>query len=86
MSHGAFRYPVNVAVPCNLSGSSQLCVLLQEVPRGQAVEDMVGRPLMHISAAKQACGEAVYCDDIPHYENELYLTLVTSTKAHAKIL
>ncbi|GAB0187485.1 xanthine dehydrogenase/oxidase [Grus japonensis] len=57
-----------------------------EVPRGQAVEDMVGRPLMHISAAKQACGEAVYCDDIPHYENELYLTLVTSTKAHAKIL
>uniref|UniRef100_A0A8C0IJE9 Xanthine dehydrogenase/oxidase n=1 Tax=Bubo bubo TaxID=30461 RepID=A0A8C0IJE9_BUBBB len=62
------------------------CVLLQEVPRGQAVEDMVGRPLMHVSAAKQACGEAVYCDDIPHYENELYLTLVTSTKAHAKIL
>uniref|UniRef100_A0A663MG09 Xanthine dehydrogenase n=1 Tax=Athene cunicularia TaxID=194338 RepID=A0A663MG09_ATHCN len=57
-----------------------------EVPRGQAVEDMVGRPLMHVSAAKQACGEAVYCDDIPHYENELYLTLVTSTKAHAKIL
>uniref|UniRef100_A0A672VB35 Xanthine dehydrogenase/oxidase n=1 Tax=Strigops habroptila TaxID=2489341 RepID=A0A672VB35_STRHB len=60
--------------------------LFQEVPRGQAVEDMVGRPLMHVSAAKQACGEAVYCDDIPHYENELYLTLVTSTKAHAKIL
>uniref|UniRef100_A0A672V8D2 Xanthine dehydrogenase/oxidase n=1 Tax=Strigops habroptila TaxID=2489341 RepID=A0A672V8D2_STRHB len=56
------------------------------MPRGQAVEDMVGRPLMHVSAAKQACGEAVYCDDIPHYENELYLTLVTSTKAHAKIL
>ncbi|KFR05533.1 Xanthine dehydrogenase/oxidase [Nipponia nippon] len=60
--------------------------LFQEVPKGQAVEDMVGRPLMHVSAAKQACGEAVYCDDIPHYENELYLTLVTSTKAHAKIL
>ncbi|XP_053917784.1 xanthine dehydrogenase/oxidase isoform X2 [Cuculus canorus] len=60
--------------------------LFQEVPRGQAFEDMVGRPLMHVSAAKQACGEAVYCDDIPHYENELYLTLVTSTKAHAKIL
>uniref|UniRef100_A0A8C2TQH3 xanthine dehydrogenase n=1 Tax=Coturnix japonica TaxID=93934 RepID=A0A8C2TQH3_COTJA len=53
---------------------------------GQLVEDTVGRPLVHVSAAKQACGEAVYCDDIPHYENELYLTLVTSTKAHAKIL
>uniref|UniRef100_A0A8D0HBB7 Xanthine dehydrogenase/oxidase n=1 Tax=Sphenodon punctatus TaxID=8508 RepID=A0A8D0HBB7_SPHPU len=59
--------------------------LFQEVPAGQSVEDMVGRPLMHLSAAKQACGEAVYCDDIPHYENELYLTVVTSTKAHAKI-
>uniref|UniRef100_A0A8C0VCU6 Xanthine dehydrogenase n=1 Tax=Cyanistes caeruleus TaxID=156563 RepID=A0A8C0VCU6_CYACU len=66
--------------------SSQPCVLLQEVPKGQAVEDMVGRPLVHVSASKQASGEAVYCDDIPHYENELYLTLVTSTKAHAKIL
>uniref|UniRef100_K7FMW0 Xanthine dehydrogenase/oxidase n=1 Tax=Pelodiscus sinensis TaxID=13735 RepID=K7FMW0_PELSI len=60
--------------------------LFQEVPAGQSVEDMVGRPLVHLSAAKQACGEAVYCDDIPCYENELYLTLVTSTKAHAKIL
>lgn len=58
----------------------------QEVPAGQSVEDMVGRPLVHLSAAKQATGEAVYCDDIPHYENELYLTLVTSTKAHAKII
>ncbi|XP_025071860.1 xanthine dehydrogenase/oxidase isoform X3 [Alligator sinensis] len=60
--------------------------LFQEVPPGQAVEDTVGRPLVHLSAAKQACGEAVYCDDIPHYENELYCTLVTSTKAHAKII
>nr|CAD7263587.1 unnamed protein product [Timema shepardi] len=29
--------------------------------------------------------EAVYCDDIPHYENELYLTLVLSSQAHALI-
>ncbi|XP_062980216.1 xanthine dehydrogenase/oxidase-like [Elgaria multicarinata webbii] len=60
--------------------------LFQEVPPGQSIEDTVGRPLMHLSAAKQASGEAVYCDDIPRYENELYLTLVTSTKAHAKIV
>ncbi|KAM4772306.1 xanthine dehydrogenase/oxidase [Rhinophrynus dorsalis] len=60
--------------------------LFQEVPTGQEAEDMVGRPLMHLSATKQATGEAVYCDDIPHYENELYLTLITSTKAHAKII
>ncbi|MEE6525417.1 hypothetical protein FKM82_025402, partial [Ascaphus truei] len=56
-----------------------------EVPEGQAPEDLVGRPLMHLSAAKQATGEAVYCDDIPYYENELCLALITSTKAHAKI-
>uniref|UniRef100_A0A8C5SZC2 xanthine dehydrogenase n=1 Tax=Laticauda laticaudata TaxID=8630 RepID=A0A8C5SZC2_LATLA len=60
--------------------------LLLEVPNEQSIDDMVGRPLMHLSAAKQASGEAVYCDDIPSYTNELYLTLVTSSKAHAKII
>ncbi|XP_073527921.1 xanthine dehydrogenase/oxidase isoform X2 [Phyllobates terribilis] len=60
--------------------------LFQEVPVGQDPEDFVGRPIMHLSAMKQATGEAVYCDDIPHYENELYLGLITSTKAHAKII
>lgn len=57
----------------------------QEVPKGQSEEDMVGRPLPHLAANMQASGEAVYCDDIPHYENELSLRLVTSTRAHAKI-
>ena len=28
----------------------------------------------------------MFCDDIPRYENELYLSLVTSTRARAKIL
>uniref|UniRef100_A0A8C5N0W4 Xanthine dehydrogenase/oxidase n=2 Tax=Leptobrachium leishanense TaxID=445787 RepID=A0A8C5N0W4_9ANUR len=60
--------------------------LFQDVPEGQAAEDYVGRPLMHLSALKQAAGEAVYCDDIPRYENELYLGLIMSTKAHAKII
>ncbi|KAM6220493.1 xanthine dehydrogenase/oxidase [Rhynchocyon petersi] len=59
--------------------------LFQEVPKGQSEEDMVGRPLPHLAATMQACGEAVYCDDIPRYENELSLRLVTSTKAHAMI-
>jgi xanthine dehydrogenase molybdopterin-binding subunit B len=31
-------------------------------------------------------GEAVYCDDIPPYQGELYLALVPSTRAHAKVL
>ncbi|XP_004451136.2 xanthine dehydrogenase/oxidase isoform X2 [Dasypus novemcinctus] len=59
--------------------------LFQEVPEGQSAEDMVGRPLPHLAASMQASGEAVYCDDIPRYENELSLRLVTSTRAHAKI-
>ncbi|XP_036419585.1 xanthine dehydrogenase/oxidase isoform X2 [Colossoma macropomum] len=59
--------------------------LYQTVPPGQSTDDMVGRPIMHLSALKQATGEAVYCDDIPQYENGLYLALVTSTKAHAYI-
>uniref|UniRef100_A0A667YCC7 Xanthine dehydrogenase n=1 Tax=Myripristis murdjan TaxID=586833 RepID=A0A667YCC7_9TELE len=56
------------------------------VPEGQSQDDVVGRPMMHLSALKQATGEAVYCDDMPLFENELYLALVTSSKAHARIL
>lgn len=41
---------------------------------------------MHASAFKQATGEAIYCDDMPKYAEELYLALVLSTRAHAKIL
>lgn len=41
---------------------------------------------MHASGFKQATGEAVYCDDIPHINGELYLSLVLSTRAHARIL
>uniref|UniRef100_A0A4W4HGA0 xanthine dehydrogenase n=1 Tax=Electrophorus electricus TaxID=8005 RepID=A0A4W4HGA0_ELEEL len=55
------------------------------VPPGQNMDDVIGRPIMHLSAVKQATGEAVYCDDIPCYKNELYLALVTSTKPHAYI-
>uniref|UniRef100_A0A3B4XUX8 Xanthine dehydrogenase/oxidase n=1 Tax=Seriola lalandi dorsalis TaxID=1841481 RepID=A0A3B4XUX8_SERLL len=57
----------------------------QAVPEGQGQDDVVGRPMMHLSAMKQATGEAVYCDDVPLYENELYLSLITSSKAHARI-
>jgi len=50
------------------------------------MQDLIGRPIMHSSALKQATGEAVYCDDIPRFEKELYLALVLSTRAHAHIL
>uniref|UniRef100_A0A671R9Z6 Xanthine dehydrogenase/oxidase-like n=1 Tax=Sinocyclocheilus anshuiensis TaxID=1608454 RepID=A0A671R9Z6_9TELE len=55
------------------------------VPPGHNNDDVVGHPIMHLSALKHATGEAIYCDDIPYYENELHLALVTSIKAHALI-
>lgn len=47
--------------------------LVQEVPSEQPSEDVVGRPIPHLSAAKQATGEAIYCDDIPKYAGRLKL-------------
>ncbi|XP_069471537.1 aldehyde oxidase 1-like [Ambystoma mexicanum] len=58
----------------------------QEVPPSQPVQDPVGRPIPHLSAIKQATGEAMYVDDIPRMDRELFLVFVTSTRAHAKIL
>ena len=60
--------------------------LSQIVPSGQPDYDLVGRPIPHVSAKKQASGQAIYIDDMPRFEGELYLALVLSSKAHAKIL
>lgn len=49
------------------------CRLPQEVPDDQSIEDVVGRPMAHLAAAKQATGEAVYCDDIPKYAGNVIL-------------
>lgn len=47
--------------------------------------DTVGLPTVHVSAFKQATGEAIYVDDMPKFENEVYMALVTSSKSHANI-
>uniref|UniRef100_A0A8C5QBI9 xanthine dehydrogenase n=1 Tax=Leptobrachium leishanense TaxID=445787 RepID=A0A8C5QBI9_9ANUR len=52
----------------------------------QPLQDTIGRPVMHHSAAMQVSGEAVYCDDMPAIEGELFMALVTSSRAHAKII
>ncbi|XP_030265629.1 aldehyde oxidase 1-like isoform X2 [Sparus aurata] len=57
----------------------------QHVSKDQSAHDPVGRPIMHRSAISQATGEAVYCDDIPKTDGELFMTVVTSARAHAKI-
>lgn len=46
--------------------------LYEEVPPNQGEGDPLGRPVTHLSAAKQASGEAIYIDDIPLYESKCY--------------
>lgn len=60
--------------------------LFEKVCSTQSNLDPIGRPKVHQSAYKQASGEALFCDDIPRATNEFYLSLVLSTRAHAKIL
>lgn len=52
----------------------------------QPLQDPVGHPVMHQSAIKHTTGEAVFVDDMPPISQELFLAVVTSTRAHAKIM
>ncbi|XP_065100706.1 aldehyde oxidase 5 isoform X1 [Paramisgurnus dabryanus] len=58
----------------------------QLVSETQSISDPVGRPNVHQAALQQATGEAVYYDDIPSVKGELFVFMVTSTRAHAKII
>ncbi|KAL1770760.1 aldehyde oxidase 4 [Sigmodon hispidus] len=60
--------------------------MFQCVDPKQPQQDPVGRPVMHQSAIKHATGEAVFVDDIQPIDQELALAVVTSTRAHAKII
>ncbi|KAM9038260.1 aldehyde oxidase 4-like isoform 1-T2 [Sarcophilus harrisii] len=69
--------------PLNIPKGIQM---FQCVDPHQSPQDPVGHPVMHQSGIKHATGEAVYNDDIPQVDKELHLAVVTSTRAHAKIL
>ncbi|NP_001295385.1 aldehyde oxidase 2 [Otolemur garnettii] len=58
----------------------------QSVDSCQPLRDPVGHPIMHLSGLKHATGEAMFCDDIPVVDRELFMVLVTSSRAHAKII
>ncbi|KAF6006640.1 hypothetical protein HII13_004919 [Brettanomyces bruxellensis] len=47
---------------------------------------IIGKPIVHVNAIKQATGEAQYTNDIPPLHRELFGVQVMSEKAHAKIL
>ncbi|XP_065920484.1 xanthine dehydrogenase/oxidase-like isoform X2 [Dysidea avara] len=58
----------------------------QNVAGSQPSDDVVGRPLMHLSALQQATGEAIYVDDMPSYKDELHAAIVVSSRPHAEII
>ncbi|XP_020840560.1 aldehyde oxidase 1 [Phascolarctos cinereus] len=58
----------------------------QKVETKQLPQDPIGRPIMHQSGIKHATGEAIYCDDMPAHDQELFLAFVPSSRAHAKIV
>uniref|UniRef100_A0A803TQA1 FAD-binding PCMH-type domain-containing protein n=1 Tax=Anolis carolinensis TaxID=28377 RepID=A0A803TQA1_ANOCA len=62
------------------------CLKMMDVNPHQPPQDPVGRPIMHESGIKHTTGEAVYVDDIAPADGQLYMAVVTSTRAHAKIL
>ncbi|XP_012580798.1 PREDICTED: aldehyde oxidase-like [Condylura cristata] len=61
-------------------------LMYQNIDPKQLPQDPIGQPIMHLSGIKHSTGEAVYCDDMPAVDQELFLTLVTSSRAHAKIV
>ncbi|XP_067116672.1 aldehyde oxidase 5 [Osmerus mordax] len=58
----------------------------QLVPECQPIDDPVGRPKEHQASYEQATGEAKYYDDLPPVQGELFVFMVTSTRAHAKLI
>nr|XP_006820662.1 PREDICTED: xanthine dehydrogenase/oxidase-like [Saccoglossus kowalevskii] len=58
----------------------------QPVPDHQRNSDLVGRPTMNESSSALVTGEAVFLDDMPCQEGELFFSMVTSTRAHARII
>uniref|UniRef100_A0A8B9MJ97 Aldehyde oxidase 1 n=1 Tax=Accipiter nisus TaxID=211598 RepID=A0A8B9MJ97_9AVES len=61
-------------------------IQIYQAKPSQSPQDPVGRPIMHQSGIKHATGEAVYIDDLPSVDGELFLAVVTSSRAHAKIV
>ncbi|KAK7505493.1 hypothetical protein BaRGS_00003238 [Batillaria attramentaria] len=55
-------------------------------PEPQSPDSALRRPLVHESAYKQASGEALFADDLAPRQGELYLSLVLSSKAHARLV
>jgi hypothetical protein len=70
---------------CVSSGWERSTIRYQKPDPEQAKDDLVTRPIPHQWAAEQACGSAVYVDDMRSLEGELNMVLVRSKRTHARI-
>ncbi|XP_030847335.1 xanthine dehydrogenase/oxidase isoform X1 [Strongylocentrotus purpuratus] len=83
-THGQLSDP---SIPASYNGEGPVSTqIYQPPPVDQPDADPLGRPIVHRAALQQCSGEAVFCDDIPVQEGELYMALVVSSRAHAKIV
>ncbi|XP_053406229.1 xanthine dehydrogenase/oxidase-like [Mercenaria mercenaria] len=53
---------------------------------GQKEDDALGRTVPNVHSEATVSGEAIYVDDLPRQQNELFVALVISSVAHAKVL
>ncbi|XP_060062960.1 xanthine dehydrogenase/oxidase-like [Ylistrum balloti] len=60
--------------------------LFQAPSPGQPSQDVVGRCIPLVGAPAIVTGQARFLDDMPRFEDELYVQPVFSTRAHAQIL
>ncbi|ESO84677.1 hypothetical protein LOTGIDRAFT_131803 [Lottia gigantea] len=64
-------------------GSTEGSQFYDKVPAAQAVDNPIGRPIVHQAAYQQATGEAVYVNDMIPLKGELHVYPVYSHNAHA---
>ena len=60
--------------------------LYEKTDEGQLAVDAVGRPVVHVSAVKQATGEAVYIDDMPPLEGTCMVNIHVRCRCQTKTI
>ncbi|ESO95509.1 hypothetical protein LOTGIDRAFT_160669 [Lottia gigantea] len=67
-------------------GSTEGNQFYEKVSEAQAIDNPIGRPIVHQSAYQHATGEAIYVDDMIPLKGELHVYPIYSSKAHATLV
>ncbi|XP_077304768.1 aldehyde oxidase-like [Lithobates pipiens] len=87
-----YNHPMEISLNNSVKNCNNQGTILKTIQRyqdktiHQPPQDPVGHPIMHRTAMMQLSGEAIYCDDMPFINGELFMALVTSSRAHARII